>query len=631
MRLFFDVECYPNYFLVMFYRSDGKFRSFEMFDGNPFDKDGLAALMRNDEIELVSFNGNSYDIPMCHLANSGATLDQLKAASDEIITTGMRPYQFYRKHELKEYPFNHIDLIEVAPGQVGLKIYGGRLHSKRLQDLPYPPDIPLTSEQMVEVREYCKNDLLVTATLADFLKDQIDLRRVMSSQYGVDLRSKSDAQIAEAVLKAEYVRLTREEPPKTEIMYESFKYEPPAYIRFQTEQLKDALTTICAADMVIQKSGHVKMPKEIGKMVITIGQLTYKIGIGGLHSQESSVAHHSDEDCVLIDRDVASYYPNLMLNMGMSPPSFGKTFPEVYRKILDKRLEAKAAGDTVVADSLKIVLNGTFGKTSNQYSLLYSPKMMIRTTLSGQLSLLMLIEAVEKYGIPVVSANTDGLVMKCPRDREPVLNKIIAKWEKLTNLVTEETRYKALYSRDVNNYIAIKEDGKVKAKGVYVESVYGRPGITKNPQNEICSLAVIEYLKNGTPIKNTLLDCRDVRKFLTVRTVTGGAFKTGYDLGKVIRWYYAKGESHTINYLANGNKVPRSKGAKPLMDLPDQLPTDIDYKWYAKECVEILMDVGAIPRPQVPKIPRKNSKAWKELVEQGQIEENDEGKWVWVN
>ncbi len=630
MQLVLDVECYPNYFLAMFRRSDGKHKAFEKYEGCPLPREEMLSLMLANDVELVSFNGNNYDILMCRLAITNASTGELKRASDDIIKNDLRPWQFYRKHDLLEKEFNHVDLIEVAPGQVGLKIYGGRLHSKKLQDLPYPPDMALTREHMLQVKEYCKNDVLVTQEMAEFLKQQVDLRRSMSEQYGVDLRSKSDAQIAEAVLTAEYKRLVGDDPAKTEILYKSFRYKPPAYIRFQTQQLKQCLSTICRAEMVIQKTGHVKMPPEIAKMVIDVGGTRYKIGIGGLHSQESSVAYRSDEDAVLIDRDVASYYPNLMLNMGMSPPSFGVYFESVYRAILERRLAAKANGDLVTADALKIVLNGTFGKTSNKYSKLYSPKMMIRTTLTGQLSLLMLIEMVELHGIPVVSANTDGVVMQCPRDKQATLNKIIAKWEKLTNLETEETRYKALYSRDVNNYIAIKEDGKVKAKGVYVESTHGRPGITKNPQNEICSLAVIEYLRSGKSIKETLLECRDVRKFLTLRTVNGGAFKPGYDLGKVIRWYYARGESGTIHYLLNGNKVPRSKGAKPLMDLPDEFPHDIDYKWYAKECMEILMSVGAMTRPEVAKIPRKNSKAWKELVETGQIEENDEGKWGWV-
>jgi hypothetical protein len=629
-QLIVDVECYPNYFLVLFRRPDGKCRAFEKYDGHPLDRVGLSNVMMAEGVELVSFNGNGYDMLMCRLAMAGAPCDELKDASDDIIVNGLRSWQFYRKYELKEIPFNHVDLIEVAPGQVGLKIYGGRLHCQKLRDLPYPPDMVLTRDQMIEVREYCKNDLGVTEELRKFLSEQVELRRRMSEQYGVDLRSKSDAQIAEAVLKAEYEFRKGSQPPKAQIMYDEFQYEAPDYIKFLTPVLRDALATICSSLMVIQKTGHVKMPSAIEKLVIEIGGGRYKIGIGGLHSQESCVAHIADDEFVLIDRDVRSYYPMLMLNLGMSPPSFGDSFTPVYRDILERRFAAKDKGDTITADSLKITLNGTFGKTSNKYSLLYSPKMMIRTTLTGQLSLLMLIEMLEMCQIPVVSANTDGVVIKCPRDKQELLNTVIKKWEKRTNLETEEARYKALYSRDVNNYIAIKEDGKVKAKGMYVENVHGRPGISKNPQNEICSYAVIEYLRSKKSIKETLLECRDIRRFLTLRTVNGGAVKPGHSLGKVVRWYYKKGEEGTINYRTNGNKVPRSRGAAPLMDLPDEFPNDVDYKWYAKECVNILMDIGAIPRPEVAKIPRKNSKAWNELVVTGKIEEDDEGKWVWV-
>lgn len=278
------------------------------------------------------------------------------------------------------------------------------------------------------------------------------------------------------------------------------------------------------------------------------------------------------------------------------------------------------------SDSLKICLNGTFGKTSNKYSTLYAPEFMIRTTITGQLTILMLIEALERYGIPVVSANTDGIVIKCPRDKRDALELIVERWEKHTGLKTEETVYKALYSRDVNNYIAVKEDGSAKAKGVY-----GPVTLSKNPQNPICAEAVITYLTKGVPVEETVHECKDITKFLTLRTVNGGAIKDGEKIGKAIRWYYAEGVTGAIHYETNGNTVPRSEGAKPLMDLPDRFPADVNYDWYIRECEEILMAVGAVRRPVVPKLPRKNSKAWKELRDTGQIVENHKGKWEWVN
>jgi hypothetical protein len=462
--------------------------------------------------------------------------------------------------------------------------------------------------------------------LFNALKEQIDLRRAMSFEYGVDLRSKSDAQIAEAVLKAEYERLTGDTPVRVDPNYSSFYYKPPAYIRFATEPLQDALKTVCEAAMVLDdETGHVKMPKEIDSLKIRIGGSNYKLGIGGLHSQESGAAHYSNDDVVLIDRDVESYYPRMMLNMNMQPGGFGGYFNEVYGKILDERLAAKHSGNSVKAGSLKIVLNGTFGKTSNRYSALYAPEFMIRTTITGQLTLLMLIEALESYGVPVVSANTDGIVSKCPRAKREDVNYIISRWEKHTGLKTEETVYRALYSRDVNNYIAVKEDGKAKAKGVYAPV-----SLSKNPQNPICPEAVIALLTKGVPIRETIRNCTDIRKFLTLRAVTGGAVKDDQPIGKVVRWYYSNSVEGAIHYATNGNMVPRSETARHLMDLPETLPEDINYDWYEAECDEILMDIGAKPRPLVEKIPRKNSKAWKELLDAGKIQENNKGKWEWV-
>ena len=171
----------------------------------------------------------------------------------------------------------------------------------------------------------------------------------MSETYGTDLRSKSDSQIAEAVLIAEYTRITGNKPPKTTIKYKKFKYTPPEYVKFRTWQLQEALRVICDASMIIKDTGHVKMPKAVEALRIVLGGTTYKLGIGGLHSQESEQALISEDDTYVIDRDVVSYYPNLMLNMGMSPPSFGEHFQPVYRNILEKRIAAKKAGDMVTS------------------------------------------------------------------------------------------------------------------------------------------------------------------------------------------------------------------------------------------------------------------------------------------
>jgi hypothetical protein len=222
---------------------------------------------------------------------------------------------------------------------------------------------------------------------------------------------------------------------------------------------------------------------------------------------------------------------------------------------------------------------------------------MIQVTITGQLSLLMLIERMENAGIEIVSANTDGIVMKIHDSQNNSYEQIVKQWELDTGFETEETIYKALYSRDVNNYIAIKEDG-FKGKGIFSDT-----GLQKNPCSQVCVQAAYKVMTTGVTLLDAIQECKDIRQFVTVRTVKGGAFKEGYGyLGKSIRWYYARGEAEPIIYAQSGNKVPKSDGAKPLMELPESLPDDIDYNRYAEEAHSMLCDIGFYPAdfPYIP-------------------------------
>jgi len=228
----------------------------------------------------------------------------------------------------------------------------------------------------------------------------------------------------------------------------------------------------------------------------------------------------------------------------------------------------------VTADSLKITVNGGFGKLGSKYSKLYAPELFFHVTVTGQLALLMLIEQVELAGIPVVSGNTDGIVSMPTPDQLPTLRSIMALWEGVTGYELEETHYRPLHCRDVNNYIAIKTDGNVKTKGAFAAG-----GLMKNPQMEIVGEALVAQLLHGTPIEQTVRNCTDITKFVTVRSVRGGGEWRGRYLGKVVRWYWSR-HGQPIVYTSNGNKVATSDGAMPAMTLPEALPDDIDYERY---------------------------------------------------
>lgn len=586
----FDIETYVDYFVVMFRDVDTKVtRSYELYDGIEFDKAAVLGILRR--CQIVGFNSRNYDLPMLMLALRGKSNRDLKAASDAIIQNNMRVWDFEREYGVTtsaEY-IDHIDLIEVAPGQASLKLYGGRLHTRKLQDLPYDPSDRIMPDKRDALVEYCGNDLDLTIELYRTLKAQIDLRASMSEQYGVDLRSKSDAQIAEAVIKKEVEKLKGSRVERHEVEPgKTFRYKIPEFIEFNSDTMWNVFGVVKDSRFVVSQKGSVELPRALADEPITIGRTTYRMGIGGLHSCESCVAHFADEDHVLIDRDVASYYPAIILGSNLAPKNMGDDFLKVYRQIVASRLEAKRSGDKLVADTLKIVVNGSFGKLGSKWSILYAPQLLIQVTLTGQLALLMLIDKLEENGISVVSANTDGIVIKAHRSDVAMTSDIFEWWENKTGFQTEETKYRALYSRDVNSYLAIKERGGVKAKGAYAET-----GLAKNPANRICVEAVIAYLTDAVPLEATICSCVDIRKFVSVKRVSGGAEKAGEYLGKVVRWYYAQGEAGYINYRTNGNKVGKSDGAKPLMELPDRFPLDIDYGRYVTEAQGILKEIGA--------------------------------------
>lgn len=646
-----DVETYRDYWMVGFMSTvTEKLVQYEMYPGHPLNIPKLRAIMMRRG--TMSFNGDNYDIPMIFLALKVAETKSpeeacliLKVASDRIIG-GLKPWHFWDAYGMRRPRIDHVDLFNVAPGQASLKIYGGRVHSKKIQDLPIDPGSSISPEDRLNLLKYNHNDLLVTADLREDLIPQLELRCRMSKEYDYDLRSKSDAQIAETVISRTLEQVTGNRPVKPGFKAGmGFKYRPPGYIQFRTETMIEVMDIIAETDFVVSDKGKVLLPKSISENRIHIGDSVYRMGIGGLHSSEEKVSHRSDKEFFIVDRDVASYYPAIILNQKLYPKHLGSEFLSVYRAIVKQRLKAKRDGDKVTADSLKITINGSFGKFGSQYSTLYSPELLIQVTLSGQLSLLMLIETLECEGIQVISANTDGVVIKCRHERRDDLDRIVADWEATTGFDTEESEYHAIYSRDVNNYIAIKNDGGVKLKGAYAKA-----GLQKNPTNQICVEAVSDWLTQGAEIEDTIYDCKDVRKFVSVRQVQGGAVKRhgaipiplhetkeelieeagmsiqphrllrwGWDeehlhttgeayklalkhftkfehedyLGKAIRWVYAKDIEGPIQYKTDSRIVPRSYGAKPVMDLSDyNVPEDLDYQWYIDESYSILRDIG---------------------------------------
>lgn len=588
--LVLDVEIYRDYFLLSMLKPEtGIVRHFELYDDHRFNPKQLMGLMRS--YTTVSFNGNNFDLPLILMAINGASPKTLKRIADQIIVDNTPSWRILRDSNMSiPASWDHIDLIEVAPGQSSLKIYGGRLNAPKMQDLPIDPSASISPQQREQLKSYCVNDLETTWLLYQKLDKGIQLRQSMSDQYGLDLRSKSDAQIAETVIKSELGKETGRDyrAPKLSKGY-GFKYRDPGIIRFRSDQLQSVFDRIKNHRFTLSPNGSVQMPDWLKSTKIEIDGASYQMGIGGLHSCEKSQYIKAAEGEILADWDVASYYPNIILQQQLAPENLGAPFLKVYESIVQRRLAAKKAGDKTTADTLKICVNGSFGKLGSKYSALYSPDLLIQTTITGQLALLMLIERMTAFGVKVVSANTDGIVLHYPERLHSDVERTAWEWMLETSYTLEETRYSAIASRDVNNYVAVKLDGSTKGKGCFAEG-----GLMKNPDQPIIYKAVAAKIATGKPIAATIAESRDICEFVTVRMVKGGAVWRDQELGKAVRFYLSTSvpEVESITYKLNGNRVPKSAGAMPLMQLPDEFPTDIDYRSYITAAEKLLCEVG---------------------------------------
>ncbi len=597
----------------------------------PGDLDALLDMLDDRSLQWISFNGNRFDIPLLTAWAAGAGVGMLKDLSTRIVEDNLMPWDIYKMLGIKAMDIDHIDLIDVAPGvMISLKTYAGRMHQKRMLDMPFHHNQDLTPDQYPLVEEYCFNDLEVTKSLFITLSESIAIREHMSEEYSLDLRSKSDAQIAEAILKAKtgiYSSTTR---PHWVV------YDLPKIIKTKTPKLLELIDWLGNENFEINPANGSPIEPGWMKNPIVFRDGLYKVGLGGLHSQhDKCVSYTADDEWMISDIDAVSYYPSIILKCDIVPHMAGgkgRAFIQAYERIYLDRLAAKH-NNLQLFNTLKIVLNGLFGKLGSIYCPFYSPDLLLAVTLTGQLNLLTLIDDLAKSrGIEVISANTDGIMVRYRATLRTKMLDIVARHGKRTGFDYEETRYRRVALKDVNNYIAVKLDGDIKAKGLYAQS-----GVLKmkNPTMEICSKAAANYLALDTLPETTVLLATDIRDFVAVRSIKtkGGGVqhihtklvddwielergkwmrgdesgKTvnrvsrpapvevgygGVPFGRVARWYMTTEQLPAITQVNNGNQVPKTEGARLCMTLPDQLPDDLDKDWYIRETYSMLNDMG---------------------------------------
>ncbi len=521
------------------------------------------------------------------------------------------------KHWKYQIWFDTFDILTMLYSnklRVGLKEIQVTMQYPNVQEFVCDWTKPLPLEDFDSMIDYNINDIESTSELLNRCKKDVDLRIAIEDEYGVRVLSKDGVNIGMKILTQKYLE-------KTGLTWWDIKdlRSPMSVI-----PLKDVILPFIKYDSPIlqrvledMKNQIVSPGRKGYENKFVFNNLRYSVGVGGIHSVNSPEIIIPRDDEMLIDIDVASLYPSMLIEYEFYPRHLGKEFLEVYKQIKDERIEAKHNGDKVKNETLKLALNGLSGNLQNEHNFCYSPFAVMQIRINGQLLLLMLAEKLTQIGCRIVQANTDGLFVLLKKDAYSKVNSICREWEQLTKLTLEEDRFKAMYQYAINDYFAITEDNKVKEKGMFITTVKLGKGLTP----KIIPKAVISFFKDGIPVEDTIKNCTDIRDFLMSEKTgkqwhveymneeqqrtnrfyasTNGGYlwkwkDTGHKEGEIItytepyvgeRKYKASARQYQNMLTASGVTLLNKFDNKPIEE------RKINYRYYIMEAYKIIRDL----------------------------------------
>lgn len=547
--------------------------------------------------------------------------------SREITNSGENIEKWKRwKYQVWFDSFDILTMLYSNKLRVGLKEIQVTMQYKNVQEFVCDWSKPLPIEDFDSMIDYNINDIESTSALLDRCKKDIDLRLAIEDEYGVKVLSKDGVNIGMKILTHKYLE-------KTGLTWWDIKdlRSPQAYI-----PLKDVILPFIKYDSPILKSVLDEMKTQVVspgrkgyEKNFVFGGLRYTVGVGGIHSKNDPEIVIPAEDEMLIDIDVASLYPSMLIEYGFYPKHLGPEFLEVYSQIRSERIEAKHNGDKIKDSTLKLALNGLSGNLQNEHNFCYSPFAVMQIRINGQLLLLMLAEKLVELGCRIVQANTDGLFVLLKKSIYDKVNNVCREWEQLTKLTLEEDRFEAMYQYAINDYIAVKEgytdirdrflaeeqivqkkktgelyksieqiqDDYIKQKGMFITKVQLGKGLTP----KIIPEAVIKYFVDGIPVEDTIKGCKDIKKFLMAEK-TGKQWNVEYmkeDIQRTNRFYASTNGGYLWKWKQVGNAEKQyqnmlAASGVTLLNKFDDKPIEdrkINYRYYLRECYKIIEDL----------------------------------------
>lgn len=513
----FDIESVLNIFTCTCKNTEtGQIQTFEI-SHRKNQLQELCDFFLTENAYFVGYNNIHYDNPMINYCISirynkhskipGALTASLNNLSNIIIHGDEKLWLRYKY----EKNFNTVDLLTMLYSKqlrVSLKAMQITMHYKNVKEFIHDWTKPLEKDKFDELIEYNINDVESTAALLNYCKKDLDLRLEIEKEYNIQCLSDDGVNIGMKILAKHYME-------KTGISWEELKtLRSPCdvvdlekvilpIVKFESPLLQTILT-----DM---KNQHSVSPGKGGyENTFLFGGMKIKIGVGGIHGDSGTDIISTSEDEILIDEDVSSLYPSMIISHNFYPPHLGIEFIDVYSTIRSERFEAKRNGNKIKNETLKLALNGLSGNLQQEFSWVYSPFTVMQVRINGQLLLLMLAERLLNVGCSLKQINTDGILFSVPKSKIDIYKQICRDWEKETSVTLESETFTKFYQRDINNYFAICENGDIKKKGFFHTNTYLGKGLSP----KIIPEAIINYFIHNKPVKQTIEECKDIRKFL---------------------------------------------------------------------------------------------------------------------
>lgn len=459
---------------------------------------------------------------------------------------------------------------------------------------------------------YNKNDVFICGEMVRQNPNEVKLRYSISQAFGVNVLCSARANIADKLTVKFYSDMSGLSSKqfikgRTERTKLSFKKIIFPHIQFKTPELQQMLVEM--KQVCITRTNKDAFSKEI-----TFYGTTYTLATGGIHSQDRPRVCKSDDNFVYLHHDYTSYYPSIMISYGIYPKHLDKnTFIRMVDYLKQTRVKCKHTKDEdghiiegvpnkVGAEALKIVINSIYGKLGSELFFLYDRFAQMQVTINGQLMTMTLIEELELNGIHVISANTDGIVIKLPRDKFNVYKEITDRWNETNKMGADYEQYNLIVSRDVNNYFDIQTDGTIEYKGALDPKQYLKE-LKKGYDMPVVAIAVFNFFVHNIPVMETLRNHKDILDFCKTQNV-GRQFEVVYDVVENGEIKHIHSQRHVRFYVSTKGvviqKENKTSGAKSklaggnsvcILNSLDDKPIEernISYGYYYNECYKII-------------------------------------------